>query len=371
MTSGTPTSRRRRTDLAPHLRLVAQGLARPIATSPEAVVTHLGALQAQDHAGALWSVGLRMANATRVDVERAIHDRTIVRTWPMRGTLHLVPAADAAWMLELLAPRVLRSRASVYRYHELDQLTLRRIRSVVERVLKRERMMTRGALFAELDAAHVATAGQRGIHILQCLCMERMLCQGPHGEKEPTFVLFDEWIGSSRTPSRDEALQTLAKRYFTSHGPASVRDFANWTGLSLLDARAALQLAKPSLASIERDGDELWMSSTLEEPNESLRETHLLPGFDEYLLGYRDRSAVLAAEHVDRIVPGGNGVFRATLVLDAMVRGTWRRARRGGAMTLDVTPFTRITAAQKKEVDAAASRYAAFLGVPVALEWTS
>jgi hypothetical protein len=312
-----------------------------------------------------------MADATRADVERAIHDRTIVRTWPMRGTLHFVPAIDAAWMLDLLAPRVLRSRASLYRYHELDRLTLERIRSVVQRALKREPVMTRGALFAELDAARVTTSGQRGIHILQRLSMERMLCQGPHAEREPTFVMFDEWIRSSRVPSRDEALQVLATRYFTSHGPASVRDFANWTGLSLLDARTALHLAKPSLTSIERNGDEMWMSNALEEPGEPLHPAHLLPGFDEYLLGYRDRSAVLAAEYVERIVPGGNGVFRATLVVDGQVRGTWRRAQRAGSLRLDLLPFTRLAAAKRKEVAAAADRYAAFLGVPVALEWTS
>jgi len=310
-----------------------------------------------------------MADATRADVERAIRERAIVRTWPMRGTLHFVPAIDAAWMLDLLAPRVLRSRASLYRYHELDQLTLRRIRSVVQRALEREPVMTRGALFAELDAARITTAGQRGIHILQCLSMERMLCQGPHAEREPTFVMFDEWIRSSRTPSRAEALQVLATRYFTSHGPASVRDFANWTGLSLLDARTALHLAKPSLTSFERDGDGLWMSNALEEPDEPLHPAYLLPGFDEYLLGYRDRSAVLAAEYVERIVPGGNGVFRATLVLDGLVRGTWRRTPRAGSMHLELLPFTRIAAAKKKQVAAAADRYAAFLGVPVALEW--
>src|SRR6476620_3815758 len=137
VTSGIPTFPRRHTDRIPHLRLVAQGIDRPVATSPEAVVTHLGALQAQDHPGALWSIGLRMADATRAGVERALHERTIVRTWPMRGTLHYVPAADAAWMLELLATRVIRGAAGRYRQLELDEATFRRIRTVVTRALTR------------------------------------------------------------------------------------------------------------------------------------------------------------------------------------------------------------------------------------------
>lgn len=312
-----------------------------------------------------------MVEAVRADVERAIRERTIVRTWPMRGTLHYVPSADAAWMLELLAARVIRGAAGRYRQLELDEATFRRIRTVVNRAFTSTPVMTRRELFAAIDAAGISTAGQRGIHLIRHLCMDRMLCQGPHGEKEPTFVLLDDWIRSSRVLARDEALQTLAERYFTSHGPASVRDFANWTGLSLTDARTALHLARPSLASIESSGDELWMSSALEEPAELPHSVHLLPGFDEYLLGYRDRSAVLAARHVERIVPGGNGVFQATLVVDGMVQGTWRRSIRGGALKLGVTPFVRLSAAARRTTAAAAHRYAAFLGVPVVLEWMS
>ena len=358
-------------DRIPGLHLAAQGIARPIAKSPAEVVTRLGALQAQDHPGALWSIGLRMVNATRTEVERAIAERTIVRTWPMRGTLHFVPAADAGWMLDLLASRVMRGAAGRYRQLELDDATFRRIRTVTRRALSHTPMMTRSTLFAAIDAAGVSTAGQRGIHLIRHLCMEGLLCQGPHAEKEPTFVLMEDWVRESRTVSRDEALQLLAERYFTSHGPASVRDFANWTGLSLTDSRTALHLAKPSLALFDDDGDELWMSNALEAPAGSANGAQLLPGFDEYLLGYRDRSAVLAPEYVERIVPGGNGVFQATLVLDGLVRGTWRRAQKSGAMKLGVHPFVKLSAARRKEVAAAADRYAAFLGIPVALEWTS
>jgi hypothetical protein len=310
-----------------------------------------------------------MKDATRADVVRAITERTIVRTWPMRGTLHFVPAVDAGWMLELLASRVIRGAIGRNRQLELDDATFRRARTVVNRALACTPVMTRSAMFGAMNSAGISTAGQRGIHLIRHLCMDRMLCQGPHAEKEPTFVLMDEWVRESRAPSRDEALLLLAERYFTSHGPASVRDFANWTGLSLTDSRTALHLAKPSLATFWRDDDELWMSNSLEETQER-PETHLLPGFDEYLLGYRDRSDVLRAEYVERIVPGGNGVFQATLVLDGLVKGTWRRAQKSGAMKLTVQPFVRLSAATKKAVAAAGDRYAAFLGIPVALEWT-
>lgn len=356
------------TTRVPRLRLLAQGIAHPRGPSAEAVVRHLGAVQAQDYPGALWSIGLRMPDATRADVERAVIDRAIVRTWPMRGTLHFVPATDAAWMLQLLAPRVLRSRASVYRFHELDDATLQKVRTVIERALTQEAVMTRRALFAELDAAGIPTVGQRGIHILQRLSMERMLCHGPHAGKEPTFTLFENWIRSSCTPSRDEALQLLAERYFISHGPATLRDFANWTGLTMADAKTALHLALPVLERLETEAGEMWMSNALGDDEAPGSRAHLLPGFDEYLLGYRDRSAVLDADHAEQIIPGGNGVFQATLITDGRVRGTWRRSSRRQGTTLRMLPFEPLSAPIRKAFATAADRYARFLGAPVALE---
>jgi len=358
-----------RIDRIPRLRLLAQGIARPAATSPEAVVTNLGAVQAQDYPGALWSIALRMPSATRADIERAVIDRAIVRTWPMRGTLHFVPVPDAAWMLRLLTPRVLRSRASVYRYHELDEATLHKVRVAIERALTREPVLTRRALFAELDAGRIATTGQRGIHILQRLSMELMLCQGPHTGKEPTFTLFDDWIRSSRMPSRDEALQLLAERYFSGHGPASLRDFANWTGLTIADAKAALHLARPLLARVDTEAGEMWMSNTLDDREAPGPRAHLLPGFDEYLLGYRNRGAVLDAEHAELVMPGGNGVFQPTLVADGRVRGTWRRSSGPQGTSLRMLPFEPLPAPVRGAVAAAADRYAKFLGVPVMLAW--
>ena len=143
-------------------------------------------------------------------------------------------------------------------------------------------------------------------------------------------MLLDDWIRSSRVLSRDEALQTLAERYFTSHGPASVRDFANWTGLSLTDARTALQLAKSWLASIESSGDELWMSSALDEPAELSHSVHLLPGFDEYLLGYRDRGAPCSQPSTwSASCPVATASFRRRSSWMELVRGTWRRSIRG------------------------------------------
>jgi hypothetical protein len=351
------------------LRLQSQRIATPTSATPEDAVTYLGAVQAQDYPGALWSIALRMANATRADVEQAIADRTIVRTWPMRGTLHFIPAPDARWMLELLTPRIIKSAAGRHRQLELDDAVFRRSRTLITRALKQTAILSRGALFGVLEKGGISTVGQRGIHIVQRLCMERMLSFGPHAGKQPTFVLFDDWIHTSRQPERDDALRTLAERFFTSHGPATLRDFVGWTGLTVADAKTGLQLAKPSLERVATDDGELWMSSERPANDANTSRAHLLPGFDELVLGYKDRSATFAPEYAGRITPGGNGMFQSTLVFDGRVCGLWRRSTRAKSVVIEASPFVPLKASQQKAFAGAAERYAHYLGTPVTLAW--
>ena len=352
-----------------HLRLAAQGIALPRAVSAEAIVTQLGAIQAQDYHGALWSIALRMPSATRADVERAVADRTIVRTWPMRGTLHFVPAIDARWMLELLCPRIIKGAAGRHRQLELDDATFGRSRTLVANALHRDGILTRSALFAALGSGGVSTAGQRGIHILQRLCMECMLCFGPHSDKQPTFVLFDDWIRTSRRLDRDDALRTMAERFFTSHGPATLRDFAGWIGVAMAGARVGLALARPSLERVDTVAGEQWMASGAVSESAPPPRSHLLPGFDEFMLGYKDRSAALPARLADRIVPGGNGMFLSTLVIDGQVCGTWRRRTHRNSVRIEPSPFRRLAASGKRAFAIPAGRYAHFLDVPVTIAW--
>lgn len=353
------------------IRLHAQGIAHPGSATPEAIVTHLGAIQAQDYPGALWSIGLRIADATRADVERAIANRTIIRTWPMRGTLHFVPAIDARWMLELMAPRIMKGAAGRHKQLELDEAAFRRSRLLIAKALKREPIATRTALFAALEKGGVSTEGQRGIHILQQLCMERMLCFGPHSEKQSTFAHFDEWIQTSRQLDREDALRTIAERYFVSHGPATLRDFVWWTGLTVAHAKVGLHLARSSLEQLTTDDAELWMSNDRPTVDSTAPRAHLLPGFDEFMLGYKDRSAALAPKYAWRIVPGGNGMFLSTLVLDGQVRGTWRKTIHPKAVVVQTMQFVKLKVSEQKSFTHPLERYAQYLGVPTTFVWAS
>jgi hypothetical protein len=343
----------------PRSRLYSQHIAQADFATAKEVVAWMGAMQAQDYAGALYSIALRTPHLTREAVEKAIADRQIVRTWPMRGTLHFLAAEDARWIVRLLAPRAMAAAASRRRQLDIDDAVIAKAQAVIVRALEGGNCLTRNELCSRLDQGGIATAGQRGIHILHYLAEMTLLCFGPHDGKQPTFVLMDEWLPPVPEKSREEALKELASRYFTSHGPASLRDFAGWGSMTVKDARLGIELAGDALASEDIAGVRYWFDPSVASARPA---TYLLPGFDEYILGYKDRSAVLPPKFSDRIVPGGNGMFLSTLVIDGQVVGTWKRAARAKSQTLHVTPFVPLTQKQTATIDVAAKRYETYSG---------
>ncbi|HUX13748.1 MAG TPA: winged helix DNA-binding domain-containing protein [Spirochaetia bacterium] len=357
-------------DLA-RLRLNALMIGKPDAQSPAELVARLCAMQGQDYAGTLWAIGLRLNAGSRADIESAVAAGTIVRSWPLRSTLHFVAAADLRWMLTLLGPRLISASAGRNRQLELTESDFSRSRTILSRALEGGTSLTRAEAFEKLNGGGVSTAGQRGTHILHRLSLEKLLCFGPHRGKQPTFVLFDEWVIDGADYSREESLRNLAERYFRSHGPARIEDFINWSGLTVTDAKAGLKLTERILQAITVDDRKYWMSNDAGQPLPLTTGGYLLPGFDEFLLGYRDRSAVLSPEHADAVCPGGNGMFRATLVLDGQVCGTWKAVTRRTNVTISASLFRPLRSAEIDGFDAARRRYEDFVGLPVSIEWPS
>lgn len=345
------------------LRLHHQQIAGSRLGTPEQVVAWLGGLQGQDYPGAKWSVGLRLPAATDAEVQRAIDTGRIVRTWPMRGTLHLVAAEDVRWMLALTSPGNLKGSAARRRQLELDDTTLARCRDVFIRALAGGRQKRRDELYAALEEAGITTAGQRGYHLLWNAALHGLICFAAMAGREQAFALQDEWIPPTRPRSRDEALAELALRYFTSRGPATIHDFAWWSGLGVTEAQAGLEAVKAHLVRETLDGRACWLSPDVDVP-EGLPRAFALPGFDEYLLGYKDRGAVLAAADADKVCPGANGVFAPTMVLDGRVVGTWKRTLRRASVDITPQPFIGLDEDGSEAFDRAARRYAAFLGLP-------
>lgn len=324
-------------------RLAAQALSTPLPTVAD-VCRRLFGIQGQDLTQVRWALGVRCAGATLADVDRAFASGAIVRAWSMRGTLHVVPSEDLPWLVGVLGARNLARAAGRLRQLGISDGDLRTARSVAEKAL-RGRTMSREDLFSQLEKAGQGVEKQRGIHLLYCLTQHGLLCQP--GEQ---FALVEDWIARPRALSGDEALGELAKRYFEGHGPAAVDDLAFWAGLTKTVAKRATEIA--GVAGTEGG---------------RVPEALFLPGYDEYLLGYSDRSACLAERDFERVVPGGNGVFLPMVVLRGRIVGTWRRAAGRGVVTLRVSPFARLTAAQRRAITDAASGFGTFLDKPVAV----
>ncbi len=326
------------------LRLVAQRVAGPRFADAAAAVRGLLAVQGQDLPGALTSVALRTADRTRVGVEAALDAGAVVRSWPMRGTLHLTPAEDLPWMLDLLGPRVL---AGAARRREVVGLTLddlERARGLAVAALTGGRRLGRTDLLAVLADGGADVSGQRGYHTLWYLAQTGTLVLGPVAGTDQAFVLLDEWVPAPRRLEGEEALAELALRFFTGHGPAGVADLVRWAGTTVRDARAGLAAVRDRLAAVDVEGTEMLMDPDTPDRLAACRAEaaglHLLPGFDEVVLGYADRTCTVPAEHADRIVPGGNGVFRSTVVVGGCAVGTWRWTGRGARRTVAAEAFT-------------------------------
>jgi hypothetical protein len=338
------------------LRLSALGIAAADAPTPVDAVRRLLAMQAQDFAGALWSVGLRVPDATAASVEAAHTSGAIVRSWPMRGTLHLVAADDLGWMLSLTGARMVRAAEGRRRGLGLEAADFVLAEHLVRGLLDGGRHASRADLLAAFRAGGIATDGQRGVHTLSQLAQTGVLVQSGRD----VWTLLEEWVPSPRMLGPDEALREFALRYMLGHGPATARDLAWWSSLTLTDARAGLAAARDELDTLEVDGETYYLRPGLEPAPEAV---HLLPGFDEFVLGYTDRTAQLAPEYFLAIVPGGNGVFHPTIVVDGQVVGTWRREKG----TLRLSPFGSLSATTLRAIRKRVDRYSAFLGTTVTL----
>ena len=343
------------------LRLVAQRIAGPRPATSGDVVHRLTAVQGQDLPGALLSVALRTAEGTRADVEAALNAGEVVRSWPMRGTLHLVAAADLPWLIGLLGPRVLSGAPARRAQLGITDASISHARRLAVEALTGGKRLRRKELLGALADGGVEIAGQRGYHLLWYLSQSATLCLGPMDDGEQCFVLMDEWIGTPPGRAPEDAFAELADRFFRGHGPATVKDLARWAGIRISEARAALAAARDGLARLEVDGVEYFLDPDTPDLLDACREeahgTFLLPGFDEFVLGYGERGAFLDPAFADRIVPGGNGMFRPTVVHGGRIVGTWQRTGRGAKRAVTAAPFTDFT----PEVAAAVERLAAEL----------
>lgn len=339
------------------LRLSAQCLAAP-RPSAVAVAEHLLALQAQDYPAALQATALRGEGVTAADVAGALDAGELVRSWPMRGTLHLIRPDDLAWVLPLCRDRVKRSAAGRHRQLELVDEHFDRAADVA-----RDRLdgvsASRAELLRAFSAAGISTEGQRGAHLLVRLSQDGVIVQAT----KDVYGRFDRVVPMVEF-CREDALAQLALRYVQGHGPVTERDLAWWAGLTITEARAALASVRDRVEVLDVDSTTYFVPPGLEPAPDGV---WLLPAFDEYLLGYADRSPQLSGEPLERIVPGRNGMFLPIVVVDGVVMGTWRRQLKKSRVEVGVQLFAELPRRQLAEVEAAVARWAEVAGVEAAL----
>ncbi|HJZ45777.1 MAG TPA: winged helix DNA-binding domain-containing protein [Roseiflexaceae bacterium] len=343
-------------------RLFSQQIAQPTFAHPHEVVAWLGAVQAQDYLGALWAVGLRTPGAIEQTIEQALAEKTIVRTWPMRGTIHFVAAADVRWMLELLAPRVVQRSVSRRAQLGLDQTIIATSAALITKALQGGKQLPRNDLYALLEQAQIATANSRGLHILGRLAHDGLICFGARAGKQPTFALLDEWAPGAKSLPRDEALASLALRYFTGHGPATIQDCMWWSGLTTREVKTGLAAVATQLGREVIAGQEYYFAQDRPQDTKTSFDAYLLPPFDEFLVSYRDRSVSLDADYNTRVVPGGNGIFNPIVVIDGRVVGTWKRTFKKDIVEMTFSPFTSFGDTHASAIRAAAEGYGRFVG---------
>ena len=347
-------------------RLGNQHITRAGLRRPADVIGWMGAVQAQEYAAAKWALGLRLQDgAVDADIERAFEEGRILRTHVMRPTWHFVTPRDIRWLAELTAPRVHRVLASYNRTLELDAAMLVRGTAVIERALRDRHYLTRSELGECLRQTGLTLDGVRLARLVMYGELEGVICSGPRRGKQFTYALVAERAPKALRLSRDEALAALSRQYFSSHGPATIRDFVWWSGLTTADAKRGLDMNK---AGREEVGNRTYRTID-PTPHEATRDhlVHLLPIYDEYLVAYRDREAV---PHGPSVIASGSGNavnFQHALVIAGQVAGTWRMTRKPATVLIDAVPLRRLTRLERHALGEAVHRYERFLDAPAEL----
>ena len=331
------------------------------------MVAALGAVQSQDYGGAKWAIGMRVPGLSDADVDREFDRGAILRTHVMRPTWHFVAPRDIRWLLALTAPRVQAMNGPYYRRAGLDAAVLKRSRRVLLRALANGTHLTRDELAGRLDAAGLKLRGNPLAFVMMHAELEGVVCSGPRQGRQFTYALLDERAPAARPLDRDEALAKLVLRYFTSHGPATARDFAWWSGLTNADALRGLEMNGRKLTSLTREGRTYWHDGgSLPGPGRN-PSIFLLPNYDESLVAHKDRLPM--PPEVKTLIGGVSLGFAHHLVADGFVIGAWRRDLSARRARIGVKCFKPLRPGWKGRVADEVERLSGFLGLPVNVDW--
>jgi hypothetical protein len=342
------------------LRLVNQQIVISSFTSARELLGWIGAMQAQDFPMAKWAVGLRTTGSTEQMINSAIDSGEIIRTHLLRPTWHMVAAEDLYWMLELSAPQIKTALKTRHTFLRMTTSIINNCNEVIKNALTGNQHLTRDALAIQLGKIGITNDNNRLAHVFLLAEIEGLICSGKSIGNKPTYALLEERMGIPVKISRDEALEKLARKYFLSHGPATLQDFKWWSGLKVKDARNALESVKSDLEPVTIGSETYWMGNSASSSPDTSPAVYLLPAYDEYLISYTDRSAAISEVHNKKAI-SVNGIFKPLIVSEGQVIGIWKRTANKEIQVLECLLFQAVTKSIKKGIELAAERYGRFL----------
>ena len=350
------------------LRVTNQRISDSNLKTAKEVADCLIALQAQDYSMSKWALGIRIRNSTQKCINNEIDSGDIIRTHLLRPNWHFVSSNDVYWLLELSAPQI--KAALKYRDKQLglSETVFRKCNSAIEKTLKNSNHLTRDELIAELIKSKLILNNNQASHIFIRAEAEGIICSGKQKEGKPTYAILEEWVPErNRKVNRDEALKELGQRYFISRGPATIQDFTWWSGLSSRDAKLALEYNKPHLISETIEDQTYWFVNSSIEPNSMQDETFLLPSYDEFIIGYRDRKASLSKVDQKKTI-SDNGIFYPTILLNGQIIGTWTCNNKKDTVVISTKLFKTDFKNQVKLLKKSVTDYSRFINKKIELE---
>lgn len=343
------------------IRLLNQQIEQSQFEKPEDTVKYMGAMQAQDFNMVQWAVGLRLDNTTQQRIMDSYNKGEILRTHLMRPTWHLVSSQDINWMLNLTAPRIKSISKARWKELELTESVFKKCDSIIEKALSIGEHLTRNQLKEQIEKAKINTAKNRLSHILLRAELDGLICSGTNKGKNITYALFSERVSRTNKLSKEEALAALANRYFTSHGPATLDDFIWWSGLVVKDAAKALELIKDNFISETIDSQTYWFKKLSTKPKSRKSLIYLLPAFDEFIIGYKNRLSITPNENYSKAI-SKNGMFYPVIIINGKTAGLWKRVIKKDKIIIEAQLFEQPNSSINKQIIDESKKIGKFLG---------
>lgn len=347
----------------PNIRLLNQQLLNPLFREPKELVSWMGAMQAQNYSMVKWAVGMRLKSATIQAVEKALHEGEILRTHVMRPTWHLVAAEDIRWMLKLSAQRIISANDSFAKGYDLDipNELYTKAHDLLEKILCGKKSLTKQEIAEHFNRSGIVADNRRMTRFMARAEQEGIICSGEDRGSKCTYALLEERVPPMPELTKDESLARLARSYFRSHSPAVLQDFIWWSGLPVSDAKQAVYLIASELTTEQWKEQTWYIHDNCRTRGKLSGHIHLLPSYDEYLLGYKDRTDVLPLEHYSKAFTN-NGLFFPIVLHNGQVIGNWDKSVKKKSVDLAYFWFAPDVCSDEELLEQAKQKYAQFLG---------